>query len=269
MTVKGIRYLLAAVAPLGLMACAVSPASNPAVSQAKVVGIASNMPAGRANKITVGTTVFTNESSVVSVPGLDLIGGIERQLRPGLSPRSVPFPPAKKGFAGAMAAAYSPIPAKVPPRTDCDIILLLDGTPLTPVEATTTPPLAPTSRVTPIAVVSSCRKASSSAQKWIAPQAVSSQWLSLMQRPDRESTTLSFQNSKRSRKINPSRQPSSAPPPKPQHAPPMLQASALAQPPNRTPKRNHPLRTQMLNSKPTSRLPTRSSPTTWPKSKPT
>lgn len=130
MTVKGIRYLLAAAAPLGLMACAVSPASNPSVSQAKVVGIASNMPAGRANKITVGTTVFTNESSVVSVPGLDLIGGIERQLRPGLSLRSVPFPPAKKGFAGAMAAAYSPIPTKVPPRTDCDIILLLDGTTL-------------------------------------------------------------------------------------------------------------------------------------------
>ena len=105
MTVKGIRYLLAAAAPLGLVACAVSPASNPSVAQAKVVGIASNMPAGRANKITVGTTVFTNESSVVSVPGLDLIGGIERQLRPGLSLRRVPFPPAKKGFAGAMAAA--------------------------------------------------------------------------------------------------------------------------------------------------------------------
>ena len=130
MTVKGIRYLLAAAAPLGLVACAVSPASNPSVAQAKVVGIASNMPAGRANKITVGTTVFTNESSVVSVPGLDLIGGIERQLRPGLSLRRVPFPPAKKGFAGAMAAAYSPIPTKVPPRTDCDIILLLDGTTL-------------------------------------------------------------------------------------------------------------------------------------------
>jgi|GEM_PF-6546543 len=130
MTVKGIRYLLAAAAPLGLMACSVSSASNPVVAHAKVVGIASNMPAGRANKITVGTTVFTNESSVVSVPGLNLIDGITRHLRPGLSLRQIPFPPQKKGFAGAMAAAYSPIPAKVPPRTDCDIILLLDGSTL-------------------------------------------------------------------------------------------------------------------------------------------
>jgi hypothetical protein len=130
MTVKGIRYLLAAAIPLGLMACTVSPASNPAVAQAKVVGIASNMPAGRASKIIVGTTVFTNESSVVSVPGLNLIDGITRQLRPGLSPRQVPFPSQKKGFAGAMAAAYSPIPTKVPPRTDCDLILLLDGSTL-------------------------------------------------------------------------------------------------------------------------------------------
>jgi hypothetical protein len=112
------------------MACTVSPSSNPAVSQAKVVGIASNMPAGRANKIIVGTTVFTNESSVVSVPGLNLVDGIASQLRPGLSLRQIPFPPQKKGFAGAMAAAYSPIPAKVPPRTDCDLILLLDGSTL-------------------------------------------------------------------------------------------------------------------------------------------
>jgi len=130
MNFKGIHYLLGGAAFLGLMACTVSPASNPTVAQAKVVGIASNMPAGRANKIIVGTTAFTNESSVVSVPGLDLIGGIARQLRPGLSLRRVPFPPEKKGFAGAMAAAYSPIPAKVPPRTDCDIILLLDGSSL-------------------------------------------------------------------------------------------------------------------------------------------
>ena len=130
MTVKGIRYLLTAAIPLGLVACTVSPASNPTVSQAKVVGIASNMPAGRANKIIVGTTVFTNESSVVSVPGLNLVDGIASQLRPGLSLRQIPFPPQKKGFAGAMAAAYSPIPAKVPPRTDCDIILLLDGSTL-------------------------------------------------------------------------------------------------------------------------------------------
>ena len=115
---------------LVLSSCATGPAPHPDVAQAKVVGIASNMPAGRANKITVGTTVFTNKSSVVSVPGLDLIGGIERHLRPGLSLRRVPFPPAKKGFAGAMAAAYSPIPANVPPRTDCDIILLLDGSTL-------------------------------------------------------------------------------------------------------------------------------------------
>lgn len=127
MNVQGIRYLLGAAAFSGLMACAVSPSFNPAVAQAKVVGIASNMPAGRANKIIVGTTVFTNESSVVSVPGLDLIGGIARQLRPGVSLRRVPFPPEKKGFAGDMAAAYSSIPSKVPPRTDCDIILLLDG----------------------------------------------------------------------------------------------------------------------------------------------
>jgi hypothetical protein len=130
MTVKGIRYLLTAAIPLGLVACTVSPASNPTVSQAKVVGIASNMPAGRANKIIVGTTVFTNESSVVSVPGLNLVDGIASQLRPGLSLRQIPFPPQKKGFAGAMAAAYSPIPAKVPPRTDCDLILLLDGSTL-------------------------------------------------------------------------------------------------------------------------------------------
>lgn len=130
MTSRGIRYLLATLAASGLMACAGSPTSNPSVAQAKVVGIASNMPAGRANKITVGTTVFTNKSSVVTVPGLDLIGGIERQLRPGLTIRRVPFPPQKEGFAGALAAAYSPIPAKVPPRTDCDIILLLDGSSL-------------------------------------------------------------------------------------------------------------------------------------------
>ncbi len=128
---NGIRHLLTATVPLALVACAASPVSNSSVAQAKVVGIASNMPAGRANKITVGTTVFTNESSVVTVSGLDLIGGIERQLRPGLTLRRVPFPPAKKGFAGAMAAAYSPIPAKVPPRTDCDIIVLLDGSTLT------------------------------------------------------------------------------------------------------------------------------------------